>query len=523
MSAHRPSPPPAIAGFEHLGPLGSGGFADVFLYQQALPRRKVAVKVLRTGLSTGGEREVFEAEANLMASLSTHPSIVTIYQADIAADGRPYLAMEYCPNPNLAVRLRQGPLPIADALRIGVQVSGAVETVHRAGILHRDIKPANVLVTEYGRPALTDFGIAGTLVGEAAETGGLSIPWSPPEAFGSEISNDVALDVWALGATVYSLLVGRSPFELPGRGLDSLALIDRICTTPLPPLERADAPASLHRVLATSMAKSPRDRFRTALEFGRALQKVQVELSLAVTTADVLDDALPLERIEEEDDGNTRIRGVVSIDPAPRPTFIADVPRATAATRPGLAPVGPGDLERTVLRGSATAGAVAAAPRVTAPALGADPQPLPVERAAPVRPRRRGPLVVGVLGLAAAAAVAGGVVLVSGMPTSTADPRRSAPAEAPADPVGTTSVPAVVDLVGTSSAGSAAFTWTNPEPQDGDSYLWGVVTAGVDTSLVPTQESTVTVPADPSGRTCIEVTLRRALGRASEATIGCTP
>ena len=116
-----------------------------------------------------------------MAMLSTHPAIVTIYQAGVARDGRPYLVMEYCPKPNLQVRYRREPFSVAESLRVGIQVAAAVETAHRAGVLHRDIKPANILVTEYNRPALTDFGIAST-TSAAAESEGLSIPWSPPES-----------------------------------------------------------------------------------------------------------------------------------------------------------------------------------------------------------------------------------------------------------------------------------------------------------------------------------------------------
>ncbi|NQX16053.1 serine/threonine-protein kinase [Rathayibacter sp. VKM Ac-2857] len=515
MSAPRSSPPPAISGFEFRSPLGSGGFADVFLYEQARPRRTVAVKVLRAGLTTDRERDAFEAEANLMASLSTHPSIVTIYQADIAADGRPYLAMEYCPNPNLAVRLKSGRLAVADALRIGIQVAGAVETVHRAGILHRDIKPANVLVTAYDRPALTDFGIAGALLDGSADLAGLSIPWSPPEAFGAEIPNEVALDVYALGATVYSLLAGRSPFELPGRSINSHELIERIRSAPLPPLGRADAPASLDRVLGISMAKTPQSRFTTALEFGRALQRIQVELSLAVTTADVLDDALPQERVEEEDDGNTRIRGIVSIDPVPRPV----APRKPAPALAEISGVPAFDLERTVARGSAAA--------FVAPAPLSEPRaPIPQGSPVPSGPapaRRRRPLVLAGIAVLVAASVAGGAALVAGLPTSTADPRRTTAAEAPADPLGQVDVPAVTGLAGAVGADGVVFTWSNPQPEDGDRFLWAPAGTGSIPDPRTQEESTVTVPADASGQTCLEVTLLRQSGRASAPTTACAP
>jgi serine/threonine protein kinase len=158
VSARHPAAPPDLRGYTYQQLLGSGGFADVFLYQQHMPRRQVAVKVLLADVVTESVREQFHAEANLMAQVSTHPAIVSIHHADIADDGRPYLVMEYCPRGNLSVRYRQERIGLAEALRIGVRLSGAVETAHRTGILHRAIKPANVLTTEYGGPALTDFG-----------------------------------------------------------------------------------------------------------------------------------------------------------------------------------------------------------------------------------------------------------------------------------------------------------------------------------------------------------------------------
>ena len=293
MSAAKrpPAPPPTLAGFTYLDVLGSGGFADVYLYEQHLPRRRVAVKVMLEGRMAGGAAEQFAAEANVMALLSTHPAIVTIYQAGVSDDGRPYLVMEYCPRPNLQVRSRAAAFSVAEALRVGVQVAAAVETAHRAGILHRDIKPANILVTEYNRPALTDFGIA-TTADAVESSAGMSIPWSPPESFTDQPESGAATDVYALGATVYTLLAGRSPFEQPGGRNGGADLIQRIESQPVPRLERADAPASLQAVLERAMAKRPGDRFESAVAFARALQRVQIELAHSVTPIDILDDAI---------------------------------------------------------------------------------------------------------------------------------------------------------------------------------------------------------------------------------------
>ncbi|TWH34552.1 serine/threonine protein kinase [Isoptericola variabilis J7] len=344
MSRKRPpSPPPVIEGFEYVSLIGSGGFSDVFLYQQRRPRRRVAVKVLLHEWTGDHQRAAFDAEADLMATLSNHPTIVTMYEADVAADGRPYLAMEYCSRPNLGARYRSERMSVPDVLRIGVQVAGAVETAHRLGILHRDVKPANILVTEYGHPALTDFGISSTL-DDAGRAEGMSIPWSPPESFAEPPRTSVATDVWGLAATLYSLLASRSPFEVPGGSNSSADLVARIESSPLLPTGRSDVPASLERVLATGMAKTPEARYPTALALARALQQVQTELALAVTPVDLLDEQGHVQEdtvdgLEDEDDVGTRLREVVSVDPrGPVPGVPGSgpgTPARTAASSPG--------------------------------------------------------------------------------------------------------------------------------------------------------------------------------------------
>ena len=287
MSSRRqPSIPPKIPGYEYVRLLGMGGFADVFEYRQELPRRSVAVKVLLGGSLDQDAREAFFGEANVMAQLSHHPSIVTIYQADIAADGRPFLVMEYCSRPSLGARYRTERFTVAEVLRTGIRVASAVEAAHRLGILHRDIKPANILATDFGWPALTDFGIASTL-GSSTVATGMSIPWSAPELLAEHPDGDARGDVYSLGATLYTLVAGRSPFEMIGRSNTPADLLSRIERTPLPTIERGDVPPGLAAVLARSMAKDPDRRFSSALALAHALQQVERSMQLPVTSIDL--------------------------------------------------------------------------------------------------------------------------------------------------------------------------------------------------------------------------------------------
>jgi hypothetical protein len=523
VSARAPAPPPELRGYTHQRLLGSGGFADVFLYQQHMPRRPVAVKVLLSDVVTETVREQFHAEANLMAQVSTHPSIVSIYHADIAEDGRPYLVMEYCPRGNLSARYRQERLGVAEALRIGVRLSGAVETAHRTGILHRDIKPANVLTTEYGWPALTDFGIS-SAAGQSSEAAGMSVPWSAPELFAESPSSDERADVYSLGATIYTLLARRSPFEQPGGRNGSADLINRIERNPLPALGRDDVPPSLEQVLARSMAKRPASRYGSALELARALQQVEIELQLAPTTIDVLEATAPAEDDDDGgDDGRTRIRSLVTVTPQTAPT---------APTGGDDGGAGAEAAGRWVTQRRAPG---SPAPRDKGPGL---PEPLvadtihrPVAAAAePVAeeaPRGRGRTLllaasaVVVLGLGTAAVVAGANGGTDNAPEDRTVGATGGDGVEPHDAL-VAVVPAPADLVGATTDGGIAFRWTNPDAEDGDVFLWRRTDPGAEGGLQPVTEPQVVVPA--TGRVCIEVLLRRSNGRVSEQpATGCAP
>ena len=309
MARRLPSQPPVLPGFSHVHVLGSGGFADVFLYEQNMPRRQVAVKVMLSEVVNDQVRQMFQAEANLMAQLSSHPSILTVYEASVSADGRPYLVMELC-SAALSGRYRSERIPVPEVLRIAVKIGSALETAHRAGVLHRDIKPSNILLTAYGHPVLSDFGIAAT-VAEARDqdTVGMSIPWSAPEVLMDETPGSVQSEVWSLAATVYSLLAGRSPFEIPGDSNKSTDLISRINRARPQPIARADVPASLERLLSQAMSRNPKNRPATILELVRSFQSIETELGVPQTAIEVAMDDWALATVADLED-KTRIRGV---------------------------------------------------------------------------------------------------------------------------------------------------------------------------------------------------------------------
>ncbi len=284
MAKRIASTPPVLAGYSYVRPLGSGGFADVFLYEQDMPRRVAAVKVLLADAVNPEVLRSFNVEADISARLSAHPSIVTIYQASISSDGRPYFAMEYCPD-TMSARYKKAPLALPEVLDIGVRIAGALETVHRAGLLHRDIKPSNVLVNSLGAPVLADFGIAAAVLDEGdPETIAMSVPWSAPEVLQERVSGSVPSEIWSLGATLYTLLAGRSPFEKPDRADNTREqLTQRIIRAKYPPLPFSGMPPVVDEILATAMQRDPARRFPSMAAFGERLRHAQYELGLVPT------------------------------------------------------------------------------------------------------------------------------------------------------------------------------------------------------------------------------------------------
>jgi hypothetical protein len=246
-----------------------------------------------------------------MAQLSAHPAILTVYQASVSADGRPYLVMELC-SASLSERYRRETIPVPEVLRIAVKIGSAIETAHRAGVLHRDIKPSNILLTAYGHPVLSDFGIASTLTASREDDSvGLSIPWSAPEVLLDEVPGSIASEVWAFAATVYSLLAGRSPFELPGGSNSSSDLMSRIARAKPQPIGRADVPASLEALLRRAMSRRPELRPGSVLELVRELQLIETELGVPQTSIEVAMDDWALGTVADLEE-RTRLRPLAS-------------------------------------------------------------------------------------------------------------------------------------------------------------------------------------------------------------------
>ncbi|HET7224585.1 MAG TPA: protein kinase [Candidatus Eisenbacteria bacterium] len=269
--------------YEVVSPLGAGGMGEVYRARDTRLGRDVAIKVLPQHLIENAEvRARFEREARTISSLN-HPNICTLF--DVGREGDvEFLVMELIDGETLAQRLLRGPLPVAELLRLGIQIADALDRAHRAGIVHRDFKPGNVMITRSGAK-LMDFGLARALAPQGAPAGGaLSMAQltqsptavSPLTSQGALVGTflymspeqlegrdtDARSDLWALGCVLYEMATGRHAFE----GKSQASLIGAIMNTEPAPIAALAplAPPALDGLVRACLAKDPEERVQTA-------------------------------------------------------------------------------------------------------------------------------------------------------------------------------------------------------------------------------------------------------------------
>lgn len=248
---------PDIPGCRHVQRLGNG---RVHLYHDVGADRDVAVKLFG-GVAPAAVRERLLAESK---ALSGYPNIVPVHRIGETQAGHLYVQMDYCPHGPISRTLS-----VEQALDLGVQLASALHTAHERGIAHRNIKPGNILLDEHRMPCLSDIGLSGR-----------SPLWSAPEVLGSGTFN-VRADVFSLGATLWHLLVGHSPFVVPNGDNTRATVEQRIMHGSPRPTGRA--PRAMEELLRAAMAVNPFARPASAEELAVALQEIQRSAGVAET------------------------------------------------------------------------------------------------------------------------------------------------------------------------------------------------------------------------------------------------
>lgn len=274
-STHRPIPIPGqtFGDYRILRLLGQGGMGEVYECEHVPSGRRVALKVMSHALASEDDRKRFLREGRLAASVN-HPNVVYVHGSE-EIDGMPAIAMELARGGTLHERLkRQGPLPIADAVAAVLQMIDGLEAAHAAGVLHRDIKPANCFMTPEGTVKIGDFGLSvSTLArGESLLTAAGSVMGTPAYASPEQLRGeelDVRSDIYSVGATLYHLLTGKTPYS----ATEFVKLITEVLEKQpaAPNTLRKEIPGELSRIVLRSLNKDREARFQNYEQLREAL------------------------------------------------------------------------------------------------------------------------------------------------------------------------------------------------------------------------------------------------------------
>lgn len=263
-----------IGRYEILSEIERGGMATVYYARDPFVDRYVAIKILPRALVFDAEsRARFEREARIIATIE-HPAIVPIYDYG-EEDGQPFLVMRFMKGGSLGRRLRYNIFSIAEARNIVLRVAPAIDKVHQLGIVHRDLKPDNILFDEDDHPYIADFGIAKLAEASASISGDKlvgTLYYASPEHLQKGNALNALSDIYALGVILFEMLTGDVPFK----GEVTTQLIKAILMDPVPKASEFNPslPTAIDALIERAMAKNPKYRHQSAIEFANALEAI---------------------------------------------------------------------------------------------------------------------------------------------------------------------------------------------------------------------------------------------------------
>jgi serine/threonine-protein kinase len=272
-----------VGDYQIIGVLGEGGMGKVFKVRNTITDRIETMKVLLPDLAGGPDlAERFQQEIKVLAGLD-HPNIAALHTA-VRFENQLLMIMELVEGVSLDQRLRQGPLPVAEAVGCISQVLSALACAHKNGVIHRDIKPANMMETPDGTVKLMDFGIAKSENRNITQTGTTmgSLYYMSPEQIAGVSKLDARSDLYSVGVSLYELVTGKRPFD----GSSQFAIMSaHLQQTPAPPITLDPSlPPALNELILLSINREPDARFQSADAFRNALNSVVKPIESAEPT-----------------------------------------------------------------------------------------------------------------------------------------------------------------------------------------------------------------------------------------------
>ncbi len=263
-----------VGNYKILGLAGAGGMGVVYRALDVKLERTVALKFLPEHLvSTSEDKERFLREARTASSLD-HPNIGVIHGLEETSDGRSFIVMAYYAGETLVRKMRRGPLPMAEAVDIAIQIGEGLAAAHAGAVVHRDIKPSNVILTQSGVAKIVDFGLArlassGTT--QSMSTAGTVGYMSPEQTVGKYV--DQRTDIWSLGIVLTEMVTGKNPFTRDTPAGTIFAILNEAP----PPMDEI-IPIDLLRVMYRALSKEPATRYQSCRELVADLKEVRTHL-----------------------------------------------------------------------------------------------------------------------------------------------------------------------------------------------------------------------------------------------------
>ncbi len=282
-----------VGNYKILGLAGAGGMGVVYRALDIKLERTVALKFLPEHLTSSSEdKERFLREARTASSLD-HPNIGAIYGLEETGAERSFIVMAYYAGETLSAKIRGGPLPLAEAVDIGIQMAEGLAAAHAGMVVHRDIKPSNVILTQSGIAKIVDFGLArlNSTTGstQSVGTAGTIAYMSPEQAMGKFV--DQRTDIWSLGIVLAEMLTGKNPFQRE----TAAATVFAILNEPPWPTDKMpgkvsnnvpeNVPLDLLRVIYRALSKEPATRYQSCRELVAELKDFRSQLDSASTPA----------------------------------------------------------------------------------------------------------------------------------------------------------------------------------------------------------------------------------------------